>query len=205
MSVCSTPAVCWEAEDWTGGGVRALGVEGLPSSCHRSSLCIFRYPYGYVGFGDEILSAGKVRAHTHAHTHTHTHTHTHMISWTCDFLPTIRIPTHTYCSPLSAAVPRCPPLSPAVPRCGQDKEKGETHAAHPDLKECFSMGPYNPKSGMPPPRLPALPPSFAASWLEYVPCGDGWVARIQRGGEGWALLLLLAAGVHSFDSVPCTQ
>jgi hypothetical protein len=51
--------------------------------------------------------------------------------------------------------------------CAQDKEYGKSQDAHPDLKECFSMGPYNPKSGMPAPRLPAAPATFSASWLAY--------------------------------------
>lgn len=40
-------------------------------------------------------------------------------------------------------------------------------AGVPDLKECMSMGPHNPASGMPAPRLPSKPEGMAAAWLAY--------------------------------------
>lgn len=63
------------------------------------------------------------------------------------------------------ALPR--PRVSAWPHRVQDKEEGRTISFTPDLKECFSMGPYNPASGMPAPRLPPTPPGFAAAWLAY--------------------------------------
>ena len=50
---------------------------------------------------------------------------------------------------------------------GKDKEKGEINVAFPDLKEMFSIGPYNPKSGSPPQRYPEYPVGFRAAQLAY--------------------------------------
>jgi len=39
--------------------------------------------------------------------------------------------------------------------------------ASPDLKECMSMGPYNPASGLPAPQLPIEPEGFSGAWMGY--------------------------------------
>lgn len=52
-------------------------------------------------------------------------------------------------------------------QAGMDTELGKEHVARPDLKECISLGPYNPASGMPPPVFPKLPPTFEQNWMAY--------------------------------------
>lgn len=47
------------------------------------------------------------------------------------------------------------------------KKSGETKVSAPDLKENFSMGPYNPASGLPAPRLPDNPEGFKEAWMDY--------------------------------------
>ncbi len=37
----------------------------------------------------------------------------------------------------------------------------------PDLKESFSIGPYDPRADTPPTRWPARPPGFEVAWLAY--------------------------------------
>ena len=50
---------------------------------------------------------------------------------------------------------------------GKAKEDDSFGGAKPDLKESFSMGPYNPAAGMPPVQWPAQPADFERSWMEY--------------------------------------
>lgn len=79
----------------------------LPVSAKREVVMTPTYPYGYSGFGEEVLSKGR------------------------------------------------------------DKEKGTSSSGKADLKESFSMGPYNPASGSPPIQWPKQPASFQRTWLEY--------------------------------------
>lgn len=80
------------------------------------------YPYGYVGFGKEILSAGK----------------------------------------------------------DAEEGRGDAHAA-PDLKECFSIGPYNPAAGMPAIRWPCPPEDMEETWLAYYKEMERLSADLLRG------------------------
>jgi isopenicillin N synthase-like dioxygenase len=55
---------------------------------------------------------------------------------------------------------------------GLEKEqRGEVdssvHTSTADLKEMFSIGPYNPASGMPLPRWPGQPAGFEQAWMGY--------------------------------------
>ena len=50
---------------------------------------------------------------------------------------------------------------------GKDAENGSEKASLPDLKESFSLGPGNPKAGMPPRQFPSNPPEFEQAWTTY--------------------------------------
>ena len=50
---------------------------------------------------------------------------------------------------------------------GKDAEVGETKQSLPDLKESFSLGPGNPRSGMPPRVFPPRPANFEQAWTQY--------------------------------------
>ena len=59
------------------------------------------------------------------------------------------------------------PLGGEVLSAGKDAEEGRAVGGSPDLKECFSIGPYNPAAGMPPVRWPKNPVQFEQAWLGY--------------------------------------
>jgi len=51
---------------------------------------------------------------------------------------------------------------------GKESEEGvAVSKSLPDLKECFAIGPYNSKAGMPPIRWPSSPATFSQDWLDY--------------------------------------
>ena len=50
---------------------------------------------------------------------------------------------------------------------GKAAENASFVTSPPDLKECFSVGPENPASGMPPRLWPEQPVDFAAKWSAY--------------------------------------
>jgi isopenicillin N synthase-like dioxygenase len=148
------------------------------------------YPYGYVGMGKEILSAGKVWCIA-------------LLSLRCGE-PCVSARCGVCCGCRRCCLWLCVDVDVALlslllscvlspgPCCRsfvvvvvaavwdyeQDQEKGEKHVTAPDLKECFSMGPYNPASGMPTPRLPTVPQTFAASWLAYYKAMEGLSANL---------------------------
>lgn len=45
--------------------------------------------------------------------------------------------------------------------------KGYGKKSHPDLKECFAIGPHNPKALMPAVQWPAHPANFQNAWANY--------------------------------------
>ena len=52
-------------------------------------------------------------------------------------------------------------------KAAENGPDGSTHAAAPDLKEMFSLGPGNPAAGFPSRIFPTNPPDFAAAWTLY--------------------------------------
>ena len=57
------------------------------------------------------------------------------------------------------------PMGAETLQAGKDKETGDVRVVPGDLKESFSIGPYNPEAGALPPRWPAQPPQFQRDWL----------------------------------------
>lgn len=56
--------------------------------------------------------------------------------------------------------------------------KGYGQESKPDLKECFAIGPSNPKALMPAVKFPAQPPGLAAAWTEYYAQMDALACRL---------------------------
>jgi len=63
---------------------------------------------------------------------------------------------------------------------GRDLEQGETTQSHPDLKECFAIGPYNPAAGMPAVQYPSNPPQFEEAWHAYYQHMEGLSSDLLR-------------------------
>jgi len=62
---------------------------------------------------------------------------------------------------------------------GKESEEGATEfKSLPDLKECFSIGPYNDKAGMPSIRWPSSPSMFSQDWLDYYKAMEDLSSRL---------------------------
>ena len=61
---------------------------------------------------------------------------------------------------------------------GESLAKGYGEAGRPDPKECFAIGPYNPKAGMTAVRWPSEPKEFERLWLQYYQSMEGLAGHL---------------------------
>lgn len=61
---------------------------------------------------------------------------------------------------------------------GESLAKSLGDAGKPDPKECFAMGPYDPRAGMTPVRFPSEPKEFEQLWMTYYKNMEGLAAHL---------------------------
>jgi isopenicillin N synthase-like dioxygenase len=83
------------------------------------------------------------------------------------------------------------PLGNEVLSKGKDAEKGSVVEMPGDLKEMFSLGPKDPRSGFPARQFPSKPVEFEAAWTNYY---DTLVNLARNILEGFAMALELEPG-----------